>query len=395
MLPGDGSELVLVVDQLEEIFTLLDDEDRRLQFLSLLAQAVTDPSSRVRVVVTLRADFYDRPLLYRGFAALLRDRVETVLPLSPEEIERAVAGPAERVGLSLEQGLLAEIVADVVNEPGALPLLQYALTELFDRRERDGAHAQRRTGDRRVAGALARTRRGGLRRARRERQGARPGSSSCGSWRSGRARTLAAASSVVSSTRSTSTRRRWRAASTPSGPPAALVRPGSATAAPTVEVAHEALLEQWDRLAGWIDEARDDLRTHRRLVGCRRASGRQPAGTRAFSSAAAGSPGTRRGRARRASRGRSSSGSTSTRALEERTTEAGRRGAGAPRARARAALPDPAGALVAVLAIAALVAAGLDGDRVHRERPLEARGGSRTPASSPRRRWRISTSTRS
>ena len=41
----------------------------------------------------------------------------------------------QRAGVELEQGLLAEIVADVLDEPGALPLLQYALTELFDRRE--------------------------------------------------------------------------------------------------------------------------------------------------------------------------------------------------------------------------------------------------------------------
>jgi DNA-binding SARP family transcriptional activator len=135
VLAADASELVLVVDQLEELFTLVTEDQRRAQFLTLLARGVADSRSRLRVVVTLRADFYDRPLRYRDFAELLRDAVLSVTPLSPEEIERAISAPAASMGVSLEQGLLAEIVADVLDEPGALPLLQYALTELFEQRE--------------------------------------------------------------------------------------------------------------------------------------------------------------------------------------------------------------------------------------------------------------------
>ena len=135
VLPDDTSELVLILDQLEEVFTLVEDESLRAHVLSILERAVRDPHSRLRVVATLRADFYDRPLLYRDFAELLRDRVVTVSPLAPEEIERAISEPAKRAGVALEQGLLAEIIADVLDEPGALPLLQYALTELFERRE--------------------------------------------------------------------------------------------------------------------------------------------------------------------------------------------------------------------------------------------------------------------
>ena len=93
VLPDDGSELLLVVDQLEEVFTLVEDEERRARFLSSLELAVRDPRSRLRVVVTLRADFYDRPLLHRGFGEVMRDRVEPVLPLSLDELEQAIAGP--------------------------------------------------------------------------------------------------------------------------------------------------------------------------------------------------------------------------------------------------------------------------------------------------------------
>ena len=73
------------------------------------------------MVATLRADFYDRPLIFSGFDELLRDNVVTVSPLSPEAIERAISEPARLSGVTFEQGLLAEIVADVLNEPGALP----------------------------------------------------------------------------------------------------------------------------------------------------------------------------------------------------------------------------------------------------------------------------------
>src|SRR4249920_3906376 len=60
---GDGSsELVLVVDQFEELFTLCDDDEERRHFMVGLAEVVRDPHARVRVVLTLRADFYDKPL---------------------------------------------------------------------------------------------------------------------------------------------------------------------------------------------------------------------------------------------------------------------------------------------------------------------------------------------
>ena len=65
VLPDDDSELVLVLDQLEELFTLVADDSLRSHVLSILERAVRDPRSRLRVVATLRADFYDRPLMYR------------------------------------------------------------------------------------------------------------------------------------------------------------------------------------------------------------------------------------------------------------------------------------------------------------------------------------------
>src|SRR5690606_17454990 len=95
-LPHDDSELVLVIDQFEEVFTQGSDEER-IQFLEMIFEAVNAPDSRVRVIVTLRADFYDRPLMVPKFSALMQQRTEVVVPLSVEEMERAITAPARRI----------------------------------------------------------------------------------------------------------------------------------------------------------------------------------------------------------------------------------------------------------------------------------------------------------
>jgi len=134
-LPADPNiELVLVLDQFEEVFTLVADEAERSHLLDCLVATVLDERSRARIIVTLRADFVDKPFHYMDFGELLQRRSELVLPLTPDEMERAIVSPAQRVGLQLEAGLPEAIIADVNDQPGALPLLQYALTELFDQR---------------------------------------------------------------------------------------------------------------------------------------------------------------------------------------------------------------------------------------------------------------------
>ena len=156
ILPDPDAELLIVLDQLEEVFTLIEDEDERFHILESLRAATTEAGSRVRIVATLRADFFDQPLSVRGFGDLLAQRTEAITPMSPEELERAIVAPAERAGLAVEPRLLAAMIADVVDRPGALPLLQFTLTELAERRE-DGVLTlvgYRRIGG--VSGALAR-----------------------------------------------------------------------------------------------------------------------------------------------------------------------------------------------------------------------------------------------
>lgn len=134
-LGSDQSELLLVIDQFEEVFTLVEDKVEVNRFLQCLYVAVTDKRSPIRLVVTLRADFFDRPLMYQEFSKLLQDRTELVVPLTVEELERTIRVPAERSGIVVDPGLVATIIADMVDRTGALPLLQFALTELFERRE--------------------------------------------------------------------------------------------------------------------------------------------------------------------------------------------------------------------------------------------------------------------
>jgi len=129
-----GPQLLLVIDQFEELFTLVEDEARRYFFMDSLLAAISAPRSPLRVAITLRADFYDRPLQLQAFGELLRENTEVVLPMMPEELIWAIREPARHVGVTLQEGLVEVILADVVDQPGSLPMMQYALTELFERR---------------------------------------------------------------------------------------------------------------------------------------------------------------------------------------------------------------------------------------------------------------------
>ena len=131
MLP-EGGELLLVVDQLEELFTLADDGEQRA-FLDGLSHALAVADSRLRVVATLRADFYDRPLRFERFGTAVGDATVPIPAMSAAELEAAIVGPAERVGDLVEPALVAELVGGVLHEPAALPSLQFTLYELAER----------------------------------------------------------------------------------------------------------------------------------------------------------------------------------------------------------------------------------------------------------------------
>lgn len=134
IVAAEQGDLLLFVDQFEELFILSTERERR-RFLDNLVTAVTDPRSRVRLVLTLRADYYDRPLLSHRFAPVFASSVVNVLPLTPAELEAAIVEPAAGVNVEVQPQLLAQLIADVGEEAQALPLLQYTLTELFESRQ--------------------------------------------------------------------------------------------------------------------------------------------------------------------------------------------------------------------------------------------------------------------
>ena len=129
-VPADGSVL-LVIDQFEELFTLTSVAEQAA-FLDAIATAVSDPAGRIHVVATLRADFYDRPLAVQRIGALVGDATVTVPAMSPAELEAAIVRPVEALGAVAEPALVAELVATVVNQPAALPSLQFTLFELAE-----------------------------------------------------------------------------------------------------------------------------------------------------------------------------------------------------------------------------------------------------------------------
>lgn len=124
--------LTLVIDQFEELFTLVD-QDVCNRFVDLVSSAVRSKRVPLSVVTTLRADYFDRPLSMPSLAGLFSDSVVSVKPMTPEEIEQAVVRPAQGVGADVEPSLLARLIADMGDAPGALPLLQFTLFEMFER----------------------------------------------------------------------------------------------------------------------------------------------------------------------------------------------------------------------------------------------------------------------
>lgn len=268
VLPGDGTgEVVLLIDQFEELFTLTADERARAAFISNLYSAVTDARSQLRVIITLRADFYDRPLLYLPTSELFGRRTEVVGPLDPDELHQAINGPAEQHGLELELGLAAAIVYDVAEQPGTLPLMQFALSELFERRDgrRLTLAAYQSSGG--VAGALSRraeqmyTALNATEQAEAQQMFLRLITLGEGVDDTRRRVVLP---ELLSATRDEAALRRvldvygrYRMLT---------FDRDERAGAPTVEVAHEALLSSWERLGTWLADSRERLLVQRRLL---------------------------------------------------------------------------------------------------------------------------------
>ncbi|MEV5987346.1 hypothetical protein AB0L85_20340 [Streptomyces sp. NPDC052051] len=262
---------VVIVDQFEEAFTLCSDEADRRAFVRLLHAACTpaapgDPAP-VRVVLGIRADFYEQCLGYPELADALQHRHMVLGPLTTTELREAVTGPAKAVGLELEPGLAELIVREVgadgprgAHDAGVLPLLSHALLATWQRRKagRLTLAGYRAAGG--IQGAVAAT-------AERAWSGLDPAARTAARLLLLR---LVRLGEDTQATRRRGTRRRL---TTESADPArteealeALVRARLLTLdAETVEITHEALLHAWPRLRDWIDEDRHGHLLRQRL----------------------------------------------------------------------------------------------------------------------------------
>ena len=265
LLPEKDAELVLVIDQFEELFTQAEVAERE-QFLKLLTRTMLSKNNNVRFLIGIRADFYDRPLSHPDFSQLLQDRTELILPLTAQELERVIVAPVEKIGLSVEPELLAEMVASVHNETAALPLLQYALTELFEQREQDKLTLRAYQAIGGISGALAK-------RAEElynelseplkfvaQQLFLRLVTLGEGAEDTRRRASQSELQSVIEHPQYLRTILdvfgKYRLLTFSNDPE---------TREPTVEVAHESLLRAWGRYRQWIDQLRADIRQQRDL----------------------------------------------------------------------------------------------------------------------------------
>ncbi|MGW2461442.1 nSTAND1 domain-containing NTPase [Streptomyces sp. NPDC001761] len=269
---GPDGRPVVIVDQFEEAFTLCADEADRRVFIHFLHTACTPPAGAagpapVRVVLGVRADFYEQCLDHPELADALQHRHMVLGPLTGTELREAVTGPAKAVGLELEPGLAELIVREVsadgprgAHDAGVLPLLSHALLATWQRRKagRLTLAGYRAAGG--IQGAVAAT-------AERAWSGLDPAARAAARLLLLR---LVRLGEDTQATRRRGTRRQLAEESSDPGKTEesleALVRARLVTLdADTVEITHEALLHAWPRLRHWIDEGRGDHLLRQRL----------------------------------------------------------------------------------------------------------------------------------
>jgi WD40 repeat protein/DNA-binding SARP family transcriptional activator len=255
---ADAPRVVIAVDQFEETFTACEDERERAGFIAELGAAAARADGRFVVAIALRADFYGRCAAYPELAKPLAANHVLVGSMQRAELRRAITRPAERAGLRVDSELADALVADVTDEPGALPLLQTALLELWQ--HRDGRRlrlaAYEQLGG--VRGAVARLAENAFGQLDGDQQSAARAVlmrlASAGEGGGVERRRLS-----IAELEADADDKLARAV-------ALLVDHRLLTASEgSIELAHEALLREWPRLRAWIDENRDTLRIHRSL----------------------------------------------------------------------------------------------------------------------------------
>ncbi|MEG8275805.1 nSTAND1 domain-containing NTPase [Streptomyces sp. AHA2] len=258
---GDG-DVVLVVDQFEETFTLCRDDSERDRFVESLITAASAEKASCRVILGVRADFYAHCTRNALLVAAMRDAQVPVGPMSLDELRRAVTQPARRAGLTIEGALLATLTAQAHGQTGVLPLLSHALLQTWRRRRGNALTLEAFETAGGLEGALART-------AEEFYQDLDAGQRELA--RSVFVR-LTALGEGTEDTRRPARRAELEGLAGADAGRIDAVLDRAATARlltldhEQVELAHEALIRCWPRLHGWLAEDREVTRTLRRLT---------------------------------------------------------------------------------------------------------------------------------
>ena len=273
--------LVVVVDQFEEVFTLCSKEELREALIRNLLYAAKVAQGQTLVILTMRADFYGKCAANDELAAAFSDHHELVGPMTEDELRQAIEKPTQLVGCELQAGLVDLLMQEVRRQPGALPLLQHLLLELWNKREgrRLTVKAYQEIG--KLEGALQRRADATLKAFSPDEQ------ELC-------RRTFLRLIQPGEGKEDTKRRASMQELLSLSGKSTAeediIQKLANATLLTTegdlthkdafVEVAHEALIRSWPQLRKWIDVDRAGLRTRIRLTESARDwknSGRDPA----------------------------------------------------------------------------------------------------------------------
>jgi hypothetical protein len=260
-LPPEA-EFLLVVDQFEEVFTA--EAEERAWFFAALARAAQTPA---RVVLGLRADFADACVRHPALAELTRNALIPLEPLTAGQVRAALVRPAADAGRGLENALVATLMAEVARQPGALPFVTEALRRTW----------QATQGVTLTLAAYEAT--GGI-------TATLAGAAEAVYGRLAPAEQAEARSlflRLVGFGDGTPDTRRHvpHAELDPTPVVTQFVQSRLVTAGRTgLDLAHDAVIDGWPRLRGWLAADRDALRIHRRLTGATglwEAADREPA----------------------------------------------------------------------------------------------------------------------
>jgi eukaryotic-like serine/threonine-protein kinase len=128
--------VLLFIDQFEELYTLGTETAERRAFTAALAGAADDPTSPVRVVVSIRSDFLGRAAEDPHFMNELGKGLFFLGPPTAEGLREAIVQPAELAGYRFETPMMVdEMIGHLESTPAALPLLQFAAAQLWETRD--------------------------------------------------------------------------------------------------------------------------------------------------------------------------------------------------------------------------------------------------------------------